>query len=136
MDAEVKEYIDGIIALAQATSEQVEYFLDTTPQRVILRLEGRYRGLRVLITELFSDRIRKYRYYVLRGDWVEAGFDNSPDPRAIRLKYGKIRTQHAGENVSHLHLENKTQPTLTPEMTFAAFVKWLKTRMQSTSKNG
>ena len=40
---------------------------------------------------------------------VEAGFDNAPDPRAIRLKYEKIGEEHTGENVPHLHREDKTQ---------------------------
>jgi hypothetical protein len=31
---------------------------------------------------------------------VEAGLDNSPDPRAISLKYGKFGKEHAGENIS------------------------------------
>jgi len=51
----------------------------------------------VLVTELFSDGLRKYRNYVLRENWVEADFDNRPDPHAIRLKYGKIDKDHAGE---------------------------------------
>jgi hypothetical protein len=63
---------------------------------------------------------------LLRGDWVEAGFDNSPDPRAIRLKYGRFGAEHAGEAVPHLHREDKTQLFLTDEMTFEAFVDWLK----------
>jgi len=64
-----------------------------------LRLQADYGRYRILVVELFSDRVRKYRYYVLRGEWVIAGFDNSPDPRAIRLKYGKIGDQRAGKLV-------------------------------------
>ena len=80
MDAKVTEYFADVIALAQATFEGVKYVNDVTPLRAILRLEAKYRIYRVLITELFSDEVRKYRYYVLEGDRVEAGFDNSPDP--------------------------------------------------------
>jgi len=75
---------------------------------------------------LFSDEVRKYRYYVLQGKWVEAGFDNSPDPRAIRLKHGEIGQEHAGEHIPHLHLEDKTHLSLTKEMTFPEFVDWVK----------
>lgn len=102
MDAKVTEYFADVIALAQATFEGVKYVNDVTPLRAILRLEAKYRIYRVLITELFSDQVRKYRYYVLEGDRVEAGFDNSPDPRAIRLKYSRIGTEYAGKNVPHL----------------------------------
>ena len=85
---------------------------------------------RIVVTELFSDDIRKYHYYVLRGEWVEAGFDNSPDPRALRLKYGRIRRAHAGEPVPHLQRHDKTELSLTEEMTFEAFVHWLQSTLQ------
>jgi hypothetical protein len=84
---------------------------------------------RIVVTELFSDGIRKYRYYVLRGEWVEAGFDNSPDPRALCLKYGRIRKAHAGEPVPHLHRHDKTELSLTEEMTCEAFVHWLQSTL-------
>ena len=133
MDQKIASYFTGIIALAQAIFEQVEYSTDSTPERAILRLEATYGLYRVFITELFGEGIRKYRYYVLRGDWVEAGFDNSPDPRAIRLKYGHIGQAHRGENVPHLHQDDKTRLSLTEEMTFAAFVDWLKANIQPTN---
>ena len=62
----------------------------------------------------------------MRGDWVEAGFDNAPDPRALRIKYGKLREEHAAEHVPHLHREDKTLLYLTEEMTFQGFVDWLR----------
>ena len=126
MDTKVAKYFDDIIVLAQARFEQVEYKTDVAPKRAILSLKGKYNSYQVVITELFSDDIRKYRYYVLRDTIVEAGFDNSPDPRAIRLKYGgKIGKKHAGEHIPHLHLENKARITLTEEMTFLSFIEWL-----------
>ncbi|HLO83878.1 MAG TPA: hypothetical protein VK203_02530 [Nostocaceae cyanobacterium] len=88
MDTKITEYFTNIIEISQTKFQQVNSTIDITPKRAILRLEAQYGQYRILITELFSDQVRKYRYYVLRDDWVEAGFDNSPDPRAIRLKYG------------------------------------------------
>ena len=134
MDAKTANHFAGIIALAQGVFEQVEHVADTTPKRAILRLQAKYGVYRVLITELFSDGMRKYRYYVLRGDWVEAGFDNSPDPRAIRLKYGRIGENHGGEYVPHLHRNDKSQLSLTEDMTFAAFVDWLQANIQPISR--
>ena len=125
MDKETTRHFADIIHLAQSTFEQVEYEIDTTPERAILRLQARYGLYRVSVVELFSDKLRKYRYCVLRGEWVEAGFDNSPDPRAIRLKYGEIGKEHAGEYIPHLHQDDKLQLSLTEEMTFVAFVNWL-----------
>ncbi|KOR37262.1 MULTISPECIES: hypothetical protein [Planktothricoides] len=129
MDNQIADYFNDVIVLAKATFESVEFITDMTPARAILRIQGKYGLYRVLVTELFSDEVRKYRYYVLLGERVEAGFDNSPDPRAIRLKYGEIGT-HAGEYVPHLHREDKTQLTLTEEMTFVGFVDWLKKNIQ------
>jgi len=77
---------------------------------------------------LFSDKKRKYRYYILLDDRIEAGFDNSPDPRAIQLKYGKFGKEHAGELVPHLHLADKTRLLLTDEMIFKSFIKWFKVK--------
>ncbi len=131
MDSKVTEYFADVISLALANFEGVKYVNDLTPLRAILRLEAKYGIYRVLITELFSDEVRKYRYYVLEGDRVEAGFDNSPDPRAIRLKYGRIGEEYAGENVPHLHLDNKRELVLTEEMVFADFVDWLKTNISN-----
>lgn len=52
-----------------------------------------------------------------------------PNKSAIRLKYGQIGTR-VGEYVPHLHQENKTQLSLTEEMTFVGFVDWLKKNIQ------
>lgn len=125
MDPEIAEHFATITRLAQESFSQIEYQIDVTPQRVILRLEGRYGLYRLFVTELISGKERQYRYYVLREDWVEAGFDNSPDPRAIRLKYGSIGQEHAGEYIPHLHRSDKTELFLTKEMDFSAFVVWL-----------
>jgi len=126
LDKKTSRHFAEIVALAQSTFEQVTYEIDATPDRAILRIEAEYGKYQILVTELFSDGLRKYRYYVLSGNWVEAGFDNAPDPRAIRLKYGEIGKDHAGEPVPHLHLADKTRLSLTEEMTFAEFVLWLK----------
>jgi len=96
----------------------------------MLSLHANYGPFRILVMELFSDAARKYRYYVLRDDWVVAGFDNSPDPRAIRLKHGKIGLQYAGELVPHLHLHNKTALVLTDDFSFPLFIEWLQMNLQ------
>ncbi len=125
MDAKVREHFAGIVRRAQTTFEQIEYEIDVSPGRAILRLRAAYRGRRVFVTELMGTGFRKYSYYVLQGDWVEAGFDNSPDPRAIRLKYGAVGKEHVGELIPHLHLEDKTQLMLTDEITFGSFIEWM-----------
>ena len=69
--------------------------------------------------------MRKYSYYLLADDIVIVGFDNSADPRAIRLKYGTIGQEHVGNLVPHAHYENKSRLVLTEEMTFQDFVTWV-----------
>lgn len=126
MDEEIAKHFADIIVLAKATFEHVEYTTDTTPERAILRLQANYGQHRIFVTELLSGEVRRYQYYMLREDWVEAGFDNCPDPRAIRLKYGRIGQEFAGEHIPHLHQENKSLLSLTEEMTFSSFIDWLK----------
>ena len=125
METKTTKYFDDLIELAQSVFDEVEYEIDSTPERAILRMQAKYGQYRVFVTELFSYLSRQYRYYLLRGNWIEAGFDNSSDPRAIRLKYGKIGKEHAGEYIPHLHLEDKTRLELTDEMTFFSFVTWM-----------
>lgn len=125
MDAKITNHFDGIVHLAQQAFHQVAYTIDSSPQRAILKLNARHDDLRIIVVELFSDSQRKYRYYALRDNWVVAGFDNSPDPRAIRLKYGRIGEAYAGKPVPHLHLHDKTELVLTDENMFADFVTWL-----------
>ena len=129
MDEKNSRHFAEIIKLAESVFENVVYEIDATPDRSILRIEAEYAKYQILVTELFSDGLRKYRYYMMRGDRVEAGFDNAPDPRAIRLKYEKIGEEHAGENVPHLHREDKTQLYLTEEMIFQDFVDWVKSNL-------
>ena len=131
MDAYATNDFADIIALAQETFENVEFALDATPARAILRLQAQYGAYRIAVTELRSANARKYSYYALKGDWVEVGFDNSPDPQVIRLKYGRIGQEHAGEGVPHIHLQDKTQLALTDEMTFAMFVDWMATHLRA-----
>ena len=114
-----------MIQLVRTTFTNVEVEIDTTPVRALLRIQAHYGPYRVFITELSDGSRRQYRYYVLQGNDIEAGFDNSSDPRALRLKYGRIGEEHLGEYLPHLHRANKTQLLLTEEMHCVDFVHWL-----------
>lgn len=129
MDATFAEYFADIISHARLIFEQVEAAVDTTPERAILRIEAMYGVYRVVVVELLSTDARKYRYYALRGDFVVAGFDNSADPRTIRLKYGRIDRTNAGELIPHLHLNDKAELVLTDQMHFDAFTVWLRANL-------
>lgn len=124
MDTQTLEYFTNIIQQATTLFTGVEYTTDTTPERVILRLQAVYKNHRLYITELVDCERRKYRYYALKGEYVVVGFDNSPDPRVIRLKYGQIGN-HAGEYIPHCHEQNKTVLRLTKPLDFPSFIAWL-----------
>lgn len=125
MDSHPPDYFTDVIQLAHATFTDVVVEIDATPVRALLRITAHYGPYRVFITELSDRSSRKYRYYVLQGDAVEVGFDNSADPRALRLKYGQIGEDHVGEYIPHLHRANKTQLLLTEEINCVDFVHWL-----------
>jgi hypothetical protein len=129
LDGKITGDFTHIIEQAKITFSQVQYQIDNTPKRAILRLNACYGEYQILVTELLSNEARQYRYYVLKDDWVKAGFDNAPDPRAIRLKYGKIGYVHSGEFIPHLHLENKNELLLTEDITFDTFIDWLKANL-------
>ena len=130
MGATIADHFAGITALARSHLDEVQTLEeDHTPERSFLRLSARYGRYRVFITEIISQRVRKYRYYALDGERVVAGFDNAADPRALRLKYGRIGQNHAGELIPHLHLEDKSKIELTGEMECADFIAWLKTHL-------
>jgi hypothetical protein len=124
LDTQTLKYFTDIIQSANALFTGVEQTVDTTPERTILRLQAMYGEYRLYITELVDRERRKYRYYVLKGEYVVVGFDNSPDPRVIRLKYGYIG-EHAGEYIPHCHEQNKTVLQLTDSLDFPGFVAWL-----------
>lgn len=125
MDRKITDNFTRIIELANIHFKAVEFVIDTTPKRAILKLNAVYKNYKILVTELDSDDNFKYRYYVLENQFVKAGFDNAADPRAIRLKYGKIGQEHSGELIPHLHLEDKQDLILTEEMNFDKFLDWL-----------
>ena len=132
MDRTASEYIDNVVKAIPTAFEQSEYEFDATPSRIILSVRCKYGPYQVFITELFSNAARKYRYYVLYQNQVVAGFDNAPDPRAIRMKYGTIGRDHTGEQIPHLHLENKKRIELTGELSFFDFVQWVKKNLSQT----
>lgn len=125
MDRKIADHFTRLVESARVHFDAVEYNIDSTPKRMILRLTASYKNYKILVTELYIDREFQYRYYFLEKQLVKAGFDNAPDPRAIRLKYGKIGQEHSGELVSHLHLDDKKELVLTEVMSFDGFIVWL-----------
>ena len=130
MGKEIAEHFADVIGHARTIFRQISFVTDMTPERSILRFNAEYGQYRIIVTELFSDEIRKYSFYILHEDRIEAGFDNAADIHAIRLKYGQAAKEHIGELVPHLHLKNKTELFLTDEMTFENFATWIRINLQ------
>jgi hypothetical protein len=66
LDEKIAEYFAAVIKTAADIFENCAHETDFTPERAILHLHGEYDSCKILITELFSDKVRKYRYYVYK----------------------------------------------------------------------
>lgn len=125
MDPKIAEYFARITEEANALLSDVVVTTDTTPDRSLLRLTASYGSCRIVVKEIMTVDERHYSYYILRGSSIEAGFDNSPDPEAIRLRYGRIGGEYERSYVPHLHTENKRRLQLTDKIDFFSFLEWL-----------
>ncbi len=67
-----------------------------------------------------------YSYYLIHDNEVVVGFDNYPDRRALREKYGQNFKFHLSELVAHKHGPRKETLELTEEMTVEKFLEYLK----------
>ena len=123
----LSEAFDSIIAACRAVLQRVSVIRrETDAHRAILHLTGRYQTYQINLREIVrADNSRKYSYYVIQEGEVVAGFDNAPDPRALRLKYGDQYFEHRTEAIPHFHHPNRHNIELTNEMDFAAFLHWL-----------
>ena len=63
---------------------------------------------------------------------VLVGYDNSPDKKALILKYGeKDYTRHIHEAIPHVHTKDKKLMALTEEYSFEKFYEEIKRIVQS-----
>ncbi len=70
--------------------------------------------------------------FLLRGEIVVAGFDNSEDRRAQILKYGKRNwKKHFRKRVPHQHTFDRKEMRLTDEMGVVDFIAWLKDHLDT-----
>jgi len=123
-------YLDGLITLVSQRLRQVQVVeRGENPDRVLLDLVARYGNYEVRISEILDASGRKYAYYVFQAGKIVVGFDNTPDPLALRLKFGREARRHWRERIPHCHLQNKTKTELTVEMTCQDFLDWLEANL-------
>jgi len=128
VDRSVGEYINELIATARATFRDVRVTRrDERPARALIDMEGWWGAYRIIISEIIlSDGSIRYAYYVLDADnRLVHGFDNTPDVRAVRLRYGREYRHHLGERTSHQHTTDD-RLSLTEPMTLGRFIEWLR----------
>ncbi len=99
MDGGAEEHFDRIIALAREHLQDVKIERDISYQRALLKFRAVFKGGDVRITEVIDKERRKYSYCLLRGGKVVVGFDNAPDARALRVKYGAELKGHHGRKL-------------------------------------
>lgn len=127
------EAIDQVVLLFQTTFENPSVLRrEERPAIAILEMRGDYGIYQAHLREIWrADGSRKYAYYLLGHSTIIVGFDNAPDPRALRLKYGKDYIQHRLELIPHRHTQEKRTVELTIEMDCVAFIDWIRKNLPS-----
>ncbi len=128
MERRDEKNLGKLIELLESIFEEVRIVQQrATEALLLLRAECRYRKFRVKITEIVDGQGRNYSFYLLRGDTVVVGFDNSEDRRAQIMKYGKRNwKKYFRERVPHQHTYDRKEMRLTEEMSVPAFIAWLR----------
>ena len=123
MDGQVERYLDQVFDLARQHFSDLQMVARAvTDEWGLIQLRGNFRDLDIAITEVMRPTGRKYSYYLLKDGRVLLGLDNSPDRKALRLKFGETFSQHLYELVPHQHAEDKLNLKLTEEQTLEDFV--------------
>jgi hypothetical protein len=124
VDAEIGRHFAAVIDLARQKLDQVEIVQeDISPARAILELQGRLGNYDIRTKEIFSAEGKLYSYYVLREGQVVLGFDNYPDRRVLREKFGRQFAAHLHERVPHRHDQGKSSVEVTEECDVRTFLE-------------
>ena len=124
MDAEVGRHFAAVIDLARQKLDQVEIVQeDISLARAILELHGLLGSYDIRIKEIFSAEGKLYSYYVLSEGQVVVGFDNYPDRRVLREKFGRQFTAHLHERIPHRHTQRKSSVEVTEEYGVKRFLE-------------
>jgi len=135
MENEIRRHFDEIIEDAKAVLEDIEIEQDYSVKRALLKISGNFGNFKVRITEVVDDDKRKYAYYLINKDFVVIGFDNAPDIKALKIKYGKNYVYHLEERVPHFHGKGKKSTELTKEISFKEFLEKVKLLKEEQQEN-
>ncbi len=122
-----RNYFITLTNLIQSTLDEVSLTeLDISSERAIWKIHGTVGEYKVRFKEIFNQSGRMYSYYLIHEDEVVVGFDNYPDRRSLRKKYGPDFKLHLLELIAHKHGPRKETLELTEEMTVEKFLNYLK----------
>jgi len=125
-----RRYFATLTALVQKFLHNVSFQrLNSNPDRVIWEVHGSWERFDIRLKEIFNQSGRMYSYYVLKEDGVVVGFDNYPDRRALRQKYGQDFTAHLSELIPHKHTAHKATLELTSEMSVEGFLDYFRAKV-------
>lgn len=121
-----RSYFATLTTLVQNVLDEVSLKrLDYNANRALWEIHGSLGQFDIRIKEIFIQSGRMYSYYVISEDEVIVGFDNYPDRRALRQKYGQAFKACLAELIPHKHGPRKTTLELTEEMTVEVFLDYL-----------
>jgi len=128
VDGNARKHFKAVTALALARLAQIHIVQDDiTLSRAILEIHARWQSRDVRLKEIHTPSGNLYSYYVLQSGTVLIGFDNYPDTRVLKAKFGSDYRNHMGELVPHRHGRNKQSVELTEEMNAERFLDYLET---------
>ena len=132
-----RRYFASLTSLVQEALYKVSFNrLDFNPDRVIWEAHGSLECFDIRLKEIFTRSGRMYSYYIIKGDDVVVGFDNYPDRRALRQKYGRGFTAHLSQLIPHKHGARKTTLELTSEMSVELFLDYIQGLLKEYQEQG
>jgi hypothetical protein len=126
-----RQYFASLTILVQVTLDKTSFTrLHFNPDRAIWEVHGFWEGYDIRLKEIFTELGRMYSYYVINDGQVVVGFDNYPDRRVLRQKYGAEFTAHLSQLIPHKHGARKITVELTETMDVKKFLDYLDTEIK------
>lgn len=83
MERGAQKHLDELIGLLEASFDDVQIIQTRLTEALfLLKARCRYKNFGVIITEIIDSTGRNYSFYLLDGNTVVVGFDNSEDRAA------------------------------------------------------
>lgn len=125
-----RSYFEATKEVVDKTLDEITFQrFDISPDRAIFEFHSRIGQYGIRIKEIYSKKWRTYSFYVLSEGKIVVGFDNYPERRALRKKYGRKFKKHLFERIPHKHGLQKSTMELTDEMCIRQFLDFLQNEL-------